>query len=726
MPQAVYILFGAAFTAATSFSFGKLLLRRLRLPLFRQEEYAFAFLLGSACLSWIIFALASVHLLYKGMFVAIGAVAIAAAWRSPFEGESLPPLPKSLVWMSAPLFAAFGVLCFAHAMAPEMSPDGTAYHLGLVGRYYRERGFSHITTNMYANLSQGVEMLFVFAWAFGKGSAAALTHLSFLFALAWSVLCYGRRFGFPHAGMAAALIVFVTPVIGIDAASAYIDLGVAAVIFGLFYLVHIWDEKRTTALVTAIGVLAGFAFAIKYTAFLALPYAMAAFVRRRAWSALPRVALAASLWIAPWMIKNAIVVDNPVSPFANRIFRNPYIHVSFEEEYRVHMRNYDNLRSYWDIPLELTVRGHVLCGLLGPLFLLTPLALVALRKPHGARLVLAAAVFGSVYATNIGTRFLIPAVPFIALALALTLERWRTLLAAVTLAHAVLSWPDILKTYCATYAWRLDRIWYKQALRIESEEGFLTRMWPNYVTARMIEQYTPANARVLSWNQVAEAYSTRDIVVPYQSAEGAVLGGIFWTPMIPEYQPTDANTFALPGQPVRRIRVRQTATGENHFTVCEMRLLRRGREIPRAPTWRLRAWTQPWDVQLAFDNSPVTRWSSWERIHPGMYVEMDLDPPVAVDTVSLEMSNDQSEVRLALDWEDASGRKTTIDKPVKIEIPAPLALRREATAVLKSRGITHLSIADYDFGAKDVAARQQDWGVSLVGRRNDVSLYAID
>jgi hypothetical protein len=725
MPQALYILFGAVFTAASSFGLGRVLLKQLRLKLYRQEEYAFAFLLGSACLSLLVFALATVQLLHKGVFLLAGIAAISAGWRYRFAGTPLPPLPRLWLCLLTPLATAFALLSFAHAMAPEMSPDGSSYHLGLVSKYYRERGFSRLTTNMYANLSQGAEMLFLFAWAWGRHSAAALTHLSFLFALAWMVLNFGRRFGEPVAGMAASTIVFVTPVIGIDAASAYIDLAAAAVIFGTFYVMQVWDRERSNALVWAAGVLSGFAYAVKYTAFLALPYALVFLAWRRQWKSVPRLILIASLWIAPWMIKNAVIVDNPVSPFFNRVFPNEHVHVSFEEEYRRHMRNYDGLRSLWDIPVELTVRGHVLCGLLGPLFLFAPLAVLALSHRLGRGLLVAGLVFGAVYATNIGTRFLIPAVAFVALSMALVLRKWPLLLASVTLAHAISAWPDVMKLYCAPYAWRLDRIWWKQALRIESEDGFLRRMWPFYSVARMVETLTPAQARVMSWNQMSEAYTTREIVVPYQSARGAVWGGLVWTPLIREYQPTTVYVFELPGRPVRRLRLRQTTSHVNHFAVGELRVYRKGHEIPRQSDWRLRAWPNPWYSPKAFDNEELTRWSSWERARNGMFLEVEL--PVAVEADRVEATTSQSEIQygLQLDWEAAGGAIQTVQQATERGLPPPLGMRREVTRLLKQDGITHLLVADYDFGSGDLRTRQEEWGIALIGEAGDIRLYAI-
>ncbi len=38
--------------------------------------------------------------------------------------------------------------------------------------------------------------------------------------------------------------------------------------------------------------------------------------------------------IAPWLLKNWIYFQNPVAPFFNRQFPNPFVMVGFEQTYR--------------------------------------------------------------------------------------------------------------------------------------------------------------------------------------------------------------------------------------------------------------------------------------------------------------------------------------------------------------------------------------------------------
>ena len=151
-----------------------------------------------------------------------------------------PRVCRALWWIA---FGIYVVLYLANAMAPEVSPDGAGYHLGLVARYLREHGFVRITDNFYAAMPAGVEMLFLFAFAFGRHSAAALVHFAFLLALVWQIYSYARRSGFPVAGASAALLVFASPVAGIDGTSAYNDVAIAAIAFTLFHLLQTLERR---------------------------------------------------------------------------------------------------------------------------------------------------------------------------------------------------------------------------------------------------------------------------------------------------------------------------------------------------------------------------------------------------------------------------------------------------------------------------------------------------
>ena len=258
----IQIFWGALLTLITAWCLGRLLLRSLRLTLFRLEEDLFAFLVGSACLSAVVFALCSVHLARKGVFTCVCvAAAGAAGWRHAFRPavERLPRIP--LVWLLLFLapFTVYSMLYFCNALAPETSPEGSAHNLGNVVRWWHYRGLVPDQPSNDANLPQGLAMLFLFAFAFGSHSAATLVHYAFLCVLPWLMLCYGRRFGMPRPFVFGAMLVFLSPVAGVAGTSAYSDLAVACTLFGLFYVLQIWDQSRNGRLLWVAGVLAGFA-----------------------------------------------------------------------------------------------------------------------------------------------------------------------------------------------------------------------------------------------------------------------------------------------------------------------------------------------------------------------------------------------------------------------------------------------------------------------------------
>jgi hypothetical protein len=728
------ILLGALFTGASCTAAGLLLFQRLSLRFYREELYPYAFVTGSAIFSLSIFLLTAAGVVSTWTTVAAGVILIGAAtrlglWRR--SGASFGPLPRPWKITLVAVMTAYGVLYLAYAMAPEASPDGSAYHLGLVSQYLRQHGFGRITTNMYANLSMGIEMLYIAAFSIGRHSSAAVVHLLFLLTLPLLVLNLGRRYNHPVAGVVGALLVYCSPVIGIDGSTAYIDVAMATVVFAVFCLVQIWTEDRTQGLLIPIGLLAGFAYACKLTAFLAVPYAlgMIAYKLIRTREGLIKPLLitgtCAALMIAPWMIKNAIIVDNPLSPFFNRWFPNQHIRISFEEIYRKMQGTHEGITSPAQIPVEVTVRGGTLSGLIGPVFLLAPIALLSLRYRLARQALLAGALFASTYPANIGTRFLIASLPFFSLAMAIVLTQWR--MAAPVLAfHALFSWPSMIGLY-DTGAWRIDRLRWKQALRIESEDGYLRRMLPGYGMAQLVNQHVPSNGRVLTYGGVAEAYCEREILTCYQGGLNNMLCETWASGTQEYYLPARHWNFSFAEARAQKLRVVQTATNDDVWSVSEVRVLSPGGEIQRDPKWRIKASPNPWDVQLAFDGCPTTRWRAWQNSTPGLYLEIDFTGPTTVSGVIASISGDNPATTGRVDIETSPGRwQTVADKPVETPAPKVVNARRNAIDDIKRYGITHLVVDRNEFISFDLFRNQAAWGITLVGETDNGRLYRLD
>ena len=375
-----------------------------------------------------------------------------------------------------------------------------------------------------------------------------------------------------------------------------------------------------------------------------------------------------------------------MAPFFNRWFPNPYVNAAFEDTYRRMMAMY-HLKSRWQIPMEVTTYGTV-SGLLGPVFLLSPLALLSLRRREGRQLLLAALVFGLSYFSNIAARFLLPPLPFVALGMTLAVSAMPQLVVALALVHCVISWPALVPRYAEKDAWRVIKFPWKEALRIRPEEPYLEARLYSYGVDRMIERATPPGATVFSFTPIPEAYTSRHIRIEYQAAPNQIAGKILWTATQPEFAPTLRLRLPFPRQKLRGLRVVQTATADDFWSVHELRILDGERELPRAPEWRLTAQPYPWGVQDAFDNSLATFWICGDTLKPGQFLEVDFHGEQTADAVVIETAPNQPGARLRLEGLDDAGHwQVLAGAPQPSEAARPLGLRRAVAAELKRRGM---------------------------------------
>ena len=732
-------LLGAALTIWTCYAAGVLLLARLRVTLRRAEKFPLAFVLGAACVHLALFAIFALKIAYKPVLLSFAIVVITASLlprnrlradrEAPFSiSENLPAIGYAM------LFTVFSGLYFIIAWAPETSADGSNYHLGLIARYLRAHGFVAITTTMYAGLGQGAELLYALAFAFGRHSAAALVHLSFAIALAIAMLAYGFRIGKWWVGAGAALVVYLSPVVGKDASAAYIDLVPAAVVFAAFYFLELWEESGDDRLLIPIGLLSGYAYATKYTAVTILPLALSWILWRKFKShqavikPVAIVALCALAMILPWMMKDWIYLHDPIAPFGASRFANPFVHAGTIAEWAADLRRYE-VPNKWTLPLEVTIRGGHTQGIIGPIFLLAPLGLLALRFRAGRRLLLCGMIMLIPYFGNVGTRFLIPSLAFFAMAMTLAVGSFPRVVAAMVLFHAIASWPRSVDAYADGSAWRIVHAPVQAALRREPEDRYLRRVFYEYVEARTIEQFVPPGERVLTMNDTAASYTSREVLVGFEAAFNQTLYDTLYMGFIDGFQPSLETVFNLHERSLRHIRVIETANpGSVHqWGVHEIRYFYHGTEIARSPAWRLRAWPNSWEVPLAFDNSPVTRWRSWESAKPGMFIETDFGADQIADEVRVVTGDDdRGLIAMQLESMNSSGQwEPVAAKQEEHDLKPPKWLRRAATAELHSKGVNYILIRDDGYGAQDFLDDPDAWGLKLLARTPVATLYQV-
>ena len=730
-----YPLIGAGITIFSSGALGTIFLRKLDIKVSRGERRAFAFLTGAAWLSILVLGLAALHLIYKGVFYALAGLLLIVVRRTGRPSQETMPnqASRGLVLLALAAALPFFILYLFTAWAPEVSPDGSSYHLGNVLQFAENHALVPIR-DMYGALPEGLEMLFLSAFSIGSHAGAALVHFAFLLVLPVLMMFYARRFGFANAGVLAAFVIFASPLFGKDGVSAYNDVALAAATFGTFYMVELWRQERDDRFLIPAGLLAGFCFGIKYTGCMAAIYVILQIAfrfaqqRRMRWMPILLFAAPCFLMIAPWLIKNAVYMHNPFSPFLNAIFPNPYASPMFERDYARNMAFYARTRNPRELVLEYTLIGNKVQGFFGPIFLLAPLSLGSLGRRQGRRLLFAALLFALPVLSNQGARFLLPAMPFLAMALALAIANTKFLTPALLLLHGFASWPSVAAAYCGGYAWRLvDGRPPMVALHPKGAEAYLRKNLPGYDLAVVINQITPPGSRIFCFSCPPQAYTKRELSQSYEFLLGTALDDMLKSPVQEWRPPLKHLSVPFPRVTVTRLRVELPNPGPNAvWTVHELRILDGGNELTRSPAWRIRAWPDPWEAPFAFDNNPASRWSAERYGFDGGFLEVGFNEPTAADAIELEEPLDGAE-QIRVLGETAPGRLTPLKAIVHVSAQkAPAGLRRAAVLMLERYGYQYLAIFDTDYAADDYAKYAAFWGMRAVSQGPGWTLYHLE
>jgi hypothetical protein len=742
-----YILLGFLACAAAMLALGISAVRILKLPLNRLECLCLGYAIGAPLASTLALALASLFVARRGVFFGIGILSAALLWRQlpwlrglkPAALDSIPALFKVLLPLA---WVVYGFLYFRFALSPEMSFDGMAYHLGLVNLWNHAHGLLRLK-DMFAALPSGMEMLFLFAFAIGRHSAAALVHFSFLMLLPALMVLYGVRFGLPRGSAAfAAIVVFATPLVGWDGSVAYNDVALAVVGLAAVYFLQIWRDDRLPANLAAACVLAGFALAIKYTGCFVCVFVAATVAwelrrgsRARLAGTLCAAAALCAVIPAPYIVRNCIWFQNPIAFFGNSIFRNPYFHVSFERNLVQNLAHLDGVK-WRDLPLELTIGGPILHESLGPMYLLAPAALLGLLWPKSRFLALAALALGLGYPGNKSARFLIPILPLLLLAVGCAIGRLPRAgvfaLGALSIAQLILCWPPVINRIHTPHGKRAFPSSWKVALRMEPEDVYLRREQDDesdyYVMARFVESDTPPGETVLSLGGgVAQSYTSRPILDSFHSADAERAVDLF-------YGNADSPKFggrtwytAFPALRARQLQVLQSGRSKNPdvmWCIDEIRLWSGGARILPDRSWRLDAFPNPWDIGFAFDGVEGTRWKSWEPMAPGMSVGIRFETPQSIDRIEVDSLDGQWDSQLSLriltddgQWRQRSG---------VWKVNQPLDARKNATRELKREGIHFVVAPDNPNVDRALTNDPTVWGMRAVASSREATLYRIE
>lgn len=674
---------------------------------------------GSALLGTALFFLLVLRWAHPAVICALCLAAAALVLR----GLKRPACPGLPFWLAAPV-AAFGFYYLIHALAPEIQPDAVGYHLGQVADWARQHGMSR-RIGFYEMLPLGLETLFYPAFLLGGHSAAKMLHFGFFLATIPLISWVGRRLGVhPQAAFCAAGLYFLTPVAGISGSCAYNDA--AAVFFPLAAFGAFLTMGSEKLAVFHAGLAAGFAYAVKPTGAVVASVALA----WAAWRGGRRAALLCvagiGLCAGPWLARNAALTGNPVAPLGNRIFPNDYFHASSEEALSRNLSSYGGVTARQAIH-ALAIRGDRLQGLVGPVLFLLPLSLLALRAPQGRVLLAAAVLLLLPWTRNIGARFVLPALPFLFLALASALP-WRLMAGLLFLQAAVCS-PWVVERYAGEHAWRLRGWPWRAAMRLEPEAEYLRRNLHEYSFAEKARELA-GEERIIDFYGLPYAYLRSVPLGPhapaaFDNAAMALQNGFTETP------DRMAVLRAEPGgRFIRGVRLRLEKDWPGMWSVEEVKLEWRGRPIAVSPRWLLDAHPNPGDAWLALDRNPATRWYTWDDSRAGAFWEVAFTRPRPVDAVVFSVPDAQPQPPVSVLVLNAAGQWEKVTPAPERVLIRQRKWRREAVLHLYALGIRWIAapVDDLSYAVlgRSLRDRPASWGVKPVLIERGIGLFRIE
>lgn len=725
-------LAGGGTTIASAWWLGRALLAQRAAGLTRIELEIFSFGLGAAALSQVIFLLGLLRLYYDVTFVALGAGCLAAWLRwGRLPRSETAPAHQEIFWRRAAAGVGmfYGPLYLLNALAPDVGPDSLGYHLGLVFRYYREHALVAATGNIYGLFPQGAEMLYLFAFAVGRHNAPQLVHFAMFAATLPALVGLGKRAGAPQTGWVAALLYGLSPVVAYDAVLAYNDCALA--LFSVLTLYGwLWhQEAPSSGRAAAVGVFAGFCFALKMTGGLVVVAAGLGLLISSRGKLRPVLAYCAvaGLFVAAWTGRNLAVSGSPTAPFYNAIFPSPYATVAWEQGFRdfVSDYRYPAERSGWrtdaiDTAKEALYGGRRLGGFVGPVFVLAPLALLAWRSTLFWPLTAALAASAWPWFSNAGARFLIPGLAFLSLLMALGIERmgvtaarWAGL--TLVLFHAASAWPAAAERWMADpRVFRITEMPWRVVVGAEPWDAFVQRYNGPFVGARGLAKTAPPGSRALAFSQSADAYFPGEILDTRFSVIGADALRDLQMPLEADWAPTRVVrlTWDEPSK-MKRIQLGQTAASPVEWEIAEIRA------IPPAPL-EIAPNRSPWTTERLSDGDRFTVWRSWAPLTPGS-LDITLVRETQVRGIEIVMPANQHFPAFSL---GGAFDVQTDDAPASTE-----ALRAAAHRSLLSKSIGYL-MGEIGAGGHSVVldainADPPAWGMEEVWREDNWRIFRV-
>lgn len=214
----------------------------------------------------------------------------------------------------------------------------------------------------------------------------------------------------------------------------------------------------------------------------------------------------------------------------------------------------------------------------------------------------------------------------------------------------------------------------KLALRQAGAEAYRRSQLPGYLEARLLDEFTLVNSKILAEPTVALSWTSREVIPAAHWLHSAR------TAYDDAYRPDHEERINLPQEP------RATWTRDNDALVTEARFYHRGQEVSRHPSWKV-------SCAEAFDHNPGTGCRQNITVHFGRDTLFD-------------------QVRL-------TGQR---GDPIAL----PTGLREALYQHWKRQRVTHILALENQDLADQLSRHSAYWHVKDVGGRDGLRLFRLE
>jgi hypothetical protein len=432
------------------------------------------------------------------------------------------------------------VLAFIASLAPPTAKDTLLYHFALPKAWIAQGSNAFIEGNIASYLALGSEMHNVWAMLLGglisarAGEAAAgAVSWAFLPLLLLAIFGWSRELKIGRVwALAAVLMIASVPSVYYVAANAYIDVALTLFVTLAIYALARWWKSLEPGWLTYVAIFLGAALSIKLTTVVVIAaFALVVIFRARQAKEIESGSVAkifaggfaalilAGVIASPWYLRTWKETGSPVFPFYMNIWKGeaPGWDVERSNLFQAMNAQYGGASKtavdYLLVPWNLSVTAQpelaeFFDGVLGVIFLAgLPVLVFALWKfelPAALKIGLAVAsvMFLFWLFSSQQLRYLLPILPVLAIAIAASAQRVADGL-VTRAAFAVVCAAGVL----ISAAWFFEKAPLRVVLGGESRDQYLTRNIDYYPYYQVLNNETPADAKVWLINMRRDTYN---------------------------------------------------------------------------------------------------------------------------------------------------------------------------------------------------------------------------